>query len=66
MFKKPNKYESFEQLLNLIINNLDQVFVDLESAPLEHKKQILILLNTLQSDIRRKLITFASEVKLYE
>lgn len=66
MFKKPNKYESFEQLLNLIINNLDQVFVDLESASLEHKKQILILLNTLQSDIRRKLISFASEVKLYE
>lgn len=66
MFKKPNKYESFEQLLNLIINNLDQVFLDLESAPLEHKKQILILLNTLQSDIRRKLISFAAEVKLYE
>lgn len=65
MFHRPDKYQAFNQWTNLYLNNLDQIFSDLRSAPADKRKQCLELLCALSDSLALHINQFMLEDNSY-
>lgn len=61
MFRRPDKYQAFNQWTTLYLNNLDQIFSDLRSAPADKRKQSLELLCCLSDSLALHINQFMLE-----